>query len=179
MINLDLTNARKNMSATSSVEKTLDGVFKSAPKLSENVKEAIAKWVPWINLFLGIVGLWTAYTLWHWAHVANGLVDYVNNLSASYGGSQVVADRMNVGIWAGIVILAIESILYLMAFGPTKDRRRRGWDLMFYAILLNAVYGFALLFTNYGAGASSLIGYLIGTTIGLYFLFQLKSKYTK
>lgn len=163
------------MSALSSVEKSLDNAFKGAPKLSDNVKEAIARWVPWINLFLGIVGLWTAYTLWHWAHITNGLANYVNTLY----GSPVVTNRMTVGIWVGIAVLAIESILYLMAFGSTKERKRRGWDLMFYAILLNAVYGFALLFTDYGGGVGSLIGYLIGTAIGLYFLFQLKSKYTK
>jgi hypothetical protein len=61
---------------------------------------------------------------------------------------------------------------------PTKERRKSGWDLMFYAVLLNTVYGLVLLFTDYG-GVGSLIGSLIGTAIGLYFLFQLKPKYTK
>ncbi len=167
------------MSALASVDKKLESLFKGAPKLSEGVKEALARWVPWITLFLGVVGLWAAYTLWHWAHTANSLVNYVNTLSQAYGGSTVTAGKMTVGIWAGIVILAVESIIYLMAFGPLKARKARGWDLMFYAILLNAVYGFALLFTDYGAGVGSFIGYLIGTVIGLYFLFQLKSKYAK
>lgn len=166
------------MSALASIENKLDKVFEGAPKLSDKAREMIAGWAPWINLILGILGLWAAYALWNWAHLANGLINYANQLSQAYGGGTVAASRLTVGVWVSLVVLVIESLLYLMAFSPTKDRKRSGWDLMFYAIVLNAVYGLVLLFTDYGS-VGNFVGYLIGTTVGLYFLFQIKPKFSK
>lgn len=166
------------MSALGSVEQKLENVFKGAPKLSDKAREMIAGWTPWINLVLGILGLWAAWGLWHWAHFANGLINYANQLNQAYGTGTVVADRLTVGLWISLAVLVVESIIYLMAFSPTKDRKRSGWNLMFYAVVLNAVYGLVLLLTDYG-NVGSLIGYVIGAVIGLYFLFQIKPKFTK
>ena len=85
---------------------------------------------------------------------------------------------MGVGIWLGVFALAIEAVLYLAAFVPTKNLQKFGWDLMFYALIVNLVYGVVVAFTAYG-GASSIIGSAIGTAIGLYFLFQIRASYNK
>jgi hypothetical protein len=165
------------MSAFTSLEKSLDGIFvKQAPALPANGKKALVKYLPWINLVLGVVTLWAAYALWHWAHVANNLVDYANSLSAAYGGPQVAVDRMSFGIWLGLIVLAIEGLLYIAAFPATRDRKKSGWDLMFYALLINVVYGVVVLFTSYG-GVGSLIGTIIGSGLGLYLLFQIRTSY--
>jgi len=42
----------------------------------------------------------------------------------------------------------------------------------FYGALINAVYGVVRIFSDYGGGIGSLIWALIGSVIGLYFLFQ-------
>jgi hypothetical protein len=159
------------------LEKSLEGVFvKSAPKLPERGKEVLVEWLPWINLILGVLTLWAVWWLWHWAHLANGLVNYVNDLSRAYGGSGVAVHRMGAMVWLGIIVLAIEAVLFIMAFPATRARAKRGWDLMFYALLVNLVYGVIVIFTDYG-GVGNFIGYLIGTVIGLWFLFQIRSKY--
>jgi hypothetical protein len=164
------------MSSVDSLEKTLGDAFKGAPKLPQGGKKALVQWLPWINLVLGILSLWTAYALWHWAHLANTLIDYANSLSRSLGGVGVVTHRLSFGIWLGIIVLIIEGLFYLAAFPGTRDHKKAGWDLMFYALLVNAVYGVVILFTNYG-GVGNLIGYLIGTVIGLYLLFQIRDSY--
>jgi hypothetical protein len=63
-----------------------------------------------------------------------------------------------------------------MAFPATKARTKRGWDLMFYALLVNIVYGVIILFSNYG-GVGNFIFSLIGSAIGLWLLFQIRGKY--
>ncbi len=165
------------MSAVNSLEKSLGDVFKSAPKLPAGGKKALIQYLPWINLVLGILMLLAAYSLWHWADTFGGAVDSINQLSRAFGGSEVVSDRFSVGIWIAVVLSAIQGLLYIAAFPATRDRKKSGWNLMFYALLLNVVYAVVVLFTDYG-GVGNLIGYLIGSAIGLYLLFQIRDAYT-
>ncbi len=168
------------MSALQPLETALDDLFvKKAPALPANGKKALVEYLPWINLFFGIIALYTAYVLWHWAHIANGLIDYANQLSATYGSPSVAnVDRMGLGIWLGLIILVIQAVIYIAAFQATRERKKSGWDLMFYAALLNVVYGVVILFSNYGS-IGSLLGTLVGSAIGLYLLFQIRSSYLK
>lgn len=161
------------MEQLNKLESMLEGLFKPAPKLSEKAKTNIVSWLPWVNLVLGVLSLWGAYALWHWAHLVSNLVNYIN---AAYGTNSAV-DRMSTGLWLGLVVIAAEGVLFLMAYPATQKKQKRGWNLMFYAALLNAVYGVVLLFTDYGT-SGNFIGYLVGTVIGLWILFQIKSKYT-
>src|SRR4051812_11382904 len=117
------------MAALDGLENSLKGVFvDSAPKLPEKGKEALVSWLPWINLVLGILTLWAAYALWHWAHVANNLINSLNDISRAYGGTTVGTRGMTSALWLGLIVLAIEGVLYLMAFPATKARTKRGWD---------------------------------------------------
>lgn len=167
------------MGALQPLEKSLDDLFvKQAPALPAGGKKALVQYLPWINLILGLIALYTAYVLWHWAHFANSLINYANSLSAAYGGPTVATNRLSVGIWLGIVVLAIEALLYIAAFPGTRDRKKVGWNLMFYALLVNIVYGVLVLFTDYGS-VGNLVGAVIGSAIGLYLLFQIRSSYIK
>jgi hypothetical protein len=165
------------MAGLDNLEKTLDGVFvKSAPALPENGKKTLVTWVPWINLILGVLSLLAAWSLWNWAHVANSLVDYANSISQAVGGGNVVSNRLTATIWISIVVIAVTGVLYLLAFQPTQKMMKSGWNLMFYAMLLQVVYAVVEMFSNYSSGSP--VGTIIGTVIGLWFLFQIRSKYT-
>lgn len=165
------------MGSLDNLEKALDDVFvKKAPKLPASAKKVIVDWLPWINLVFGILALWGAWALWSWANTVTRWTDYANELSVALGGSKVVDDRLTVVVWLALIVLAVEALLYIMAFPATRDKKKSGWNLMFYALLVNAVYGVVTLFSSYG-GASNLIGYLIGSAIGLYFLFQIRDMY--
>jgi len=166
------------MASTNQLEDSLAGLFKSAPKLPANAKKVIVEWLPWVNVILGVLSLWAAYGIWHWAHWASQWTDAANSLSKAFGGTEVVdANRMSVIVWLALIVIVAEGVIYLMAFPGTKARTKAGWNLMFYALILNAVYGIVNLFYSYG-GVSSFIGYVIGTVIGLYFLFQIRDAYT-
>lgn len=165
------------MAGVNQLEDSLAGAFKSAPKLPENAKKVIVEWLPWVNVILGVLSLWAAYGLWQWAHVSNGLIDYANTISRAYGGTTVATSRMSVVVWLALIVVAVEGVLYIMAFPGTKARKKAGWNLMFYALIVNAIYGVINLFYSNG-GVGSFIGYVIGTVIGLYFLFQIRDAYT-
>ena len=70
--------------------------------------------------------------------------------------------------YLGIIGGAIAAVLYLMAFTPLRNRRKKGWDLLYYAFLLNMVI--ALLQFN-------ILGLIIGFLIGGWILFQVRPKY--
>jgi hypothetical protein len=166
------------MSALKSLEKNLNSyMVKQAPPLPTNAKKALVQYLPWINLVLGLLTLYSVYVIWHWAHLANNLINYANSVSAAYGGPQIVSGRLTFGIWLGLVVLAVEALLYIAAFPATRDRKKSGWDLMFYALLVNIVYGVVILFTDYG-GFGTLLWTLIGSAIGLYLLFQIRDSYS-
>lgn len=165
-------------SVLQSLESTLNDFFvKKAPPLPDNSKKALVKYLPWINLALGILTLYSAKLLWNWAHEVNKLVDYANRLNALYGGSASVADRMSFGVWFGLAVLIAGAIIYIAAFPGARDRKKSGWNLMFYALLLNVVYGVVTFFTDYGSFAN-LLGAIIGSGIGLYLLFQIRASYS-
>ena len=166
------------MSALRSLESNLDDFFvKQSPPLPSNAKKALVYYLPWINLILGILTLYSVYLIWHWAHLASNAVNYANSISAVYGGPQIATNRLTLGIWLGLIVLAVEAILYIAAFPATKDRKKSGWDLMFYAFLVNVVYGVVILFTSYGS-LGTLIWTIIGSGVGLYLLFQIRGSYS-
>jgi hypothetical protein len=167
------------MTSVSKLETTLEGVYKGTPKLPSNAKKAIVQYLPWINLIFGILTLYSAWLLWHWAHTVNALLNYANSLAQAYGVATVsTANHLTIGAWIGLVILVVEGLLFLAAFPATRDKKKSGWDLLFYVGLINIVYAVAILFTTYG-GVGGLIASLIGSAIGFYFLFQIKDAYTK
>ncbi|HSX53172.1 MAG TPA: hypothetical protein VLF90_02260 [Patescibacteria group bacterium] len=159
------------------IEDMLSDVFvKKAPKMPENGKKALVQYLPWIDLVLGILTLWSALVLWHWAHLANAFVNYANSINQLYGNNLVQANRLTAGVWFGLIVLIVEGVLYLAAFPGLRERKKSGWNLLFYASMVNVVYAIVIFFTDYG-GIGTLLGSLIGTAIGLYILFQVRSAY--
>ncbi len=169
-------NKEYGMAALTSIEKSLDEVFvKNAPALPPGGKKFLVSYMPWLSLIIGVLSLLAAWNIWRWAHLTNNLVDYANQLSATYGGP-LVDDRLTVTVWLSMIVLAISAILYLAAFSGLKNQKKSGWNLVFYALIINVVYGVVSLFSSYG-GIGNLIGALLGFAIGSYFLFQIRASY--
>ncbi len=167
------------MSALDSLEKKLDELFvKQMPALPVGLKKWLVKYLPWINLVLGVLTALAALGLWRSAHRVNELVDYANQLSAQYGVPGAQAQDLSIFFWFALIVLAVEAVLYIAAFPGMRDKKKSGWNLLFYALLINLAYGFIVMFTDYG-GVGSFIGAIIGTAIGGYFLFQIRSSYSK
>lgn len=167
------------MKALKSLENSLEDVFvKQAPKLPANAKKVIVEFLPWITLVIALLSIWAVWILWDWAHTANRLIEFTNQLSAAYGVDTPAIERLTFGVWLALAIMVVQAVIYLAAFAPLRARKKSGWDLLFLGLIINLIYGVVILFTDYG-GFGSLIVSLLFSAIGLYFLFQIRDMYLK
>lgn len=171
-------------SEQSGLETKLSEIFeKKAPQIPAGGKKVIVQWAPWVSLVVGIFTLLAAWSLWHWAHVANTALDYVNNLCNAYGSyagsscNSVADHRLSLWVWLALIVLLVEGVLYVMAFPGLRDRKRQGWKYLYYGALVNVAYAVVSLFTSYNA-VGNFIGALIGSAIGFWILFQIRSSYS-
>jgi hypothetical protein len=167
------------MAAMDQLEEQLNEVFvKKAPfQLPENAKKVIVDILPWLNLIFGVLTLLSAFWLYQAATVVDKWVGWANDVARTYGGTPVATSHLTLMVWVGIIVLAVEGALWIAAFPGVKDKKKSGWNILFVALLVNIVYGFVSLFFNVGSygGVSGFFGYIIGTVIGLYLLFQIRS----
>ncbi len=166
-------------SPTDQLETQLNELFvKNGPELPKGFKDFLVQYVPYLSLLGGIFSLWSAWGIWHWANTASRYIDTVNQWGAAFGVDPVSTSRWSAALWASLIIIAIMGVLYILAFSPLKNRKKAGWNLLFYALLLNVLYGIVGIFiNNYGGGFGGFIGTVIGFIIGGYLLFQIRDAY--
>lgn len=171
-------NGKKN-----ALETKLDEIFaRKAPKLPEGGKNTLVKWAPWISLIAGVLSLFSAWSLWNWARVANGLLNYTTQFCNGYSVATystycpAVPSRFSLWLWLAVIFLAIEGVLYLLAYSGLRDRKKSGWNYLYYGALVNVAYAVVSLFTNYDK-VGHFVGGLVGSAIAFYILFQIRSAY--
>jgi hypothetical protein len=153
--------------------------FKS-PKMPAGAVKTISEWAPWLALIFGVLSLWAAWTLWHWAHAIDKVSDSLNSFCNSYaidaGACVSTGTRLSFWVWLGIIFLVVEGVLYLLAYPGLKARSKQGWNYLFYGALVNLVYAVVSLFTDYNGGGH-FIGALIGSAVAFWILFQIRGNY--
>lgn len=141
------------------LEKELEPIFLDKfPAFPDEVKEFLVKYGPFLMLIgaiLGISALIGAYG------VLGGSEIYGLGLSA-YGGA-------GIQLWIGMAITLGVMILYLLAFKPLRERKKQGWNLLYYALLLNLLSSI-IQFHIFGAIFTAVIGFWV--------LFQIRDKYS-
>lgn len=137
------------------LEKELEPIFlQKFPPFSESVKEFLVQYGPYIILVLSVIGVLGLLT------------------ALGVGGAIFGAGGASIGIgfnfYLGIALGIITLVLYLMAFSPLKARKRAGWNLLYYALLIGLVSNLIQL---------SIFGFIVGGLIGFWVLFQIREKY--
>lgn len=131
-------------------------LVKKAPfSLPTGVKEFIVNVGPWITLVLMILTLPVILALLGLGAILAPF-SFMGGLNAGFG------------YIVGIVVAIITLVLEAMALPGLFKRKMAGWNLVYYAILLQAVEH--ILRFDIG-------GLIIGTTLSLYFLFQVREYY--
>ena len=139
--------------------KTLDQNYAKLPSLPKGGVELIVNFAPWLALIFGVLAVLTGVA-------AFGFLSVLSPFAMVAGaGSYAV-----LGMVYGVLLLA-QGVLELLAFPSLKARKVRGWNLMFYSLVLGLV---GSIFT---LSVSSIVGGVLGVLIGYYFLYQVKSYY--
>jgi hypothetical protein len=139
--------------------KTLDETYAKVPALPKKWTDLIVNYAPWLALIGGVILIFGAVSL-------IGLGSFLSPF-AMMGGSGFF-----VITWIlAAVLLLVAGVLEFLAFAPLKARKVKGWNFMFYALLLNALGSVVRL------SISEVVMAVITFLIGYYFLYQVKSYY--
>lgn len=86
--------------------------------------------------------------------------------------------------WVSLAVLIGQVVLEAMAISPLKDLKKRGWDLMYYSMVLSAVYAVVNLIYNISRGGVHAAGSVFGfawsaliTIATFYILFQVRGNF--
>lgn len=141
----------------SAFEETLDEYFgKKAPQLPLGFKEGIVKFSPWIIFIFLILSLPAVLTLL-------GIGAYMSPYMYMGPGA-----HLGFLFELSLIILVVTIILEAMAIPKLMRRSKKGWDLIFYSVLLGLIS--SLISFNF-------FNFIIGAIISFYFLFQVRSFY--
>ncbi len=141
-----------------SLIKTLDlYLVKKAPVLPKNIKEVIVNLAPWleiVGLVLMVPGMFAMFGI-------NAMM-----YGTPYGGYMMARSGFNYSLPA--IFLIASFVLTLLAIPGLFNKTKMGWNYVFYSMLATALYSFL---------SGQLFGFVVGTIISLYLLFQVKSYY--
>ncbi|MCL5409375.1 MAG: hypothetical protein M1607_00770 [Patescibacteria group bacterium] len=130
---------------------------KKAPALPAKVKDVIVRFAPWVIIIviifsipaiLGFLGLGAMFA-------APVMGTY---MMAGFGSRYFIA----------LIFLTVSLILALLSLPGLMKQRKDGWNMIYYSILVDAVYSLLNLY---------LLSLIIGSLISLYLLFQVRSYY--
>jgi hypothetical protein len=128
-------------------------LVKKAPALPENVKGVLVTFAPWITIIVLVLSLPALLAIFG----LGSMFPY-----AMFGV------RLGMAYYISLLFLLITVVLQAMSIQGLMAKSKRGWNLVFYSILVNAIY--SLLTGN-------VAGLIIGSLISLYIAFQIRSYY--
>lgn len=160
------------------LEKALDDAFKKMPQMPENGRKGLASAMPWLALIGGVLSLLAVWYLYQAVAWVDQWAGYANSLYNSVGYAAPVSG-ISAFAWLSLALLAVQAVLFLVAFPSLRTFKKGGWNILFWAALVNVVYDVIYNLFGYGyANIGQLIFSLLGAAIGLYLLFQIRPMYT-
>ncbi len=141
------------------LEHWMEPLFAKFPHVPENGRKTLASIAPWLALIFGVLGVFAMVTLGFFSLLFSPFI-----LLSGGGAGLLMFVAMAVGL--------IGSILDLLAFGPLRSRRKKGWNYLFYGSILGAVS--TILGVLLG---DSSIASLLFAVVGLWLLFEIRPQY--
>lgn len=132
-------------------------LVKKAPAIPANIKTLLVQYAPWLSILVIIVSLPAILALF-------GLSAIVNPMMGGY-----IMANAGFNITLAVIFLAVSLVLRCLSLQGLFSKTKNGWNMMYYATLVSAVYSLLRL---------DLVGLVVGTGISLYLIFQVRSLYT-
>lgn len=164
-----MENIQNNSAVTSKVkghagalESSIAPVFAKAPHLPQGWVKILTDIAPWLSLICGVFGVIGFLGILS----AGSMLSSVDYLGVMGGGSYRTLFYVT-GIFG-----LISGVLYLLAFNPLRKMEKKGWDYMFYALILSVISTIVTIIIV-GSGISSVVGVILGA----YILFEVRGMY--
>ncbi|HRH93223.1 MAG TPA: hypothetical protein PKV72_01680 [Candidatus Peribacteria bacterium] len=134
-------------------------LFQKAPHLPQNARQTVVDVAPWLALIGGVLGLAAVFS------------------ASAFTSMLFTFSFFRYGIFPLLYVVSMlcvfaAALLELMAYQPLTQRRKAGWNFMFYALLINVVSFVLSIFAGYGNG-----GHIIGLLVGFWLLFEVRDAY--
>src|SRR3972149_5746654 len=142
------------MAQNNSVDQSISQMeewFSKLPPLPSNWRDVIVNITPWLALIFGIIGVLGSLA-------AVGVLTFLAPFVVLGGGIGVASGGI-----IGAVLALVASILLVLAFPGTRDRKMSGWRLLFWSEVVSVISGIVA----FSAGG------VVGALIGFYILFQI------
>jgi hypothetical protein len=160
----------KVLSIINKLEQKIEKVFEVFPKLSKENQTMLLKFLPWLVLIIALGTLGAGIELLRSIDKVNSVVRSIQR--DGYGAEN--ENKVTISAWLSLTALFSESLLLFSAYPGTRDHKKSGWNLIFYAFIVNIFYGIVSFFAYYGR-IFELVSNLIVSGFIFYFLFQIKS----
>jgi len=147
------------MNFLNDLRKFLDKYYVKLPAFPKGLNDFIVSVAPWLALIFGVLAIIAGVQ-------AFGVFSVTAPLAA-YAGLQGYTFIAIVTA----VILFLQGLIGLLAFSPLKAKKVKGWNLMFYSLLLGLLSPIITLNTY------SILNALVGVLIGYYVLYQVRAFY--
>ncbi|OGH17175.1 MAG: hypothetical protein A3C30_03220 [Candidatus Levybacteria bacterium RIFCSPHIGHO2_02_FULL_40_18] len=135
--------------------KQMEDWFSKLPALPNNWRDVIVTITPWLALIFGIIGVLGSLA-------AVGILTFLAPFMILGGGVGVASGGI-----IGALLALVASVLLVMAFPGTRDRKMSGWRLLFFSEVVSIISSVVA----FSAGG------VVGALVGFYILFQIKSHY--
>ena len=164
------------MEQVNKLEKTLLEWYSKAPHLPENVRTWLAEnawWLVIIGVVLSVLGLLSLVSVLFLASAGLSLAGVA--AGGAYGAAAGVAlgGVLLVTTLFSAALFVVEVVLLGMAISPLKSHKKRGWNLLFYVALLNAVVTVVVHVLSFDL--VGLVWGLLWAAVGAYFLFETRN----
>lgn len=152
------------------IEKLVEGWLKPLPRLPINAQKWIAINIWWLELVGVIILTFSGIGILGSFGLSLGMTTAILGVPSFSGLLAVPAVISLVSMGASVVVMA-------MAVKPLKDLKRKGWELLFIAILINcfSVVLSAVLRIGFFEFISSIFSGAVGILISAYILFEIRT----
>lgn len=158
------------MESVRKLEVSLIGWYKQWPHLPKDITKFISEWA-WLFTLIGvIICALGVFVLMSTAFFGAALLTGVGGV---YGAA--VGRALTLAILVSVVFSVLIIYLAATAIMPLKEKRKRGWDLLFYVALINLAGTVINALVNYSL--FGLVGAAIGAVISGYILFEMRDSF--
>lgn len=160
------------MESIGKLEKIIEQWLKPLPHLPETARKWIAVNIWWLEL-IGVALLCIAGLL------SIGPLFIALGWSASLFGVRLFSGLAVISALAFLIFTGASVFVMAMAINPLKALKKKGWDFLFIALLINcaSIIFSALLSLNIITFITNIFSGAVGAAIGAYFLFEIRSHF--